>query len=404
MPKNPLLFPDKFVLDGTVSDSGIGALEIAVNSLNIASKSGAMRQANAIRVGGLNSIKNQNRGMPTLNSLLPTRSVGKFTVSPSEPSGTVGYFISGWGDVGAHDITPQRLTTERFTFAADTIVNLGAKIEPHLHYAVANPTYGYIFAGPSAANKTWRMTFQTESFALIGALLFPSRYNGASLKNQSRGYACAGAIGGTAYGDVDRFTFAGEVCVNIGSLLQTRSGVSGFGNKFNGYLGAGSANNVSTSPTNNLEKFAYASETKSAIAGLLTVARANMSTWIPGSALAAYLMSGIAYASFPTPGVSPVRYYYTNVIDKFTFTGETCAALGSTLTKGRHTYGAAGNATRCVIGGGITHTDAYSVQNTGTVESNEMAAITYASETSAPLGCVLAAGRCYLSGVDNSSF
>jgi len=107
MAKNPALFPDTFILDGTVSDSGLGALEIAVNNLNVASKSGAMRQANAIRVSGLNSIKNQNSGMPTLNSLLPTRSVGKFTVLPSEPTGTVGYFISGWGDT-SQDISNQR--------------------------------------------------------------------------------------------------------------------------------------------------------------------------------------------------------------------------------------------------------------------------------------------------------
>lgn len=403
MPKNPLLFPDKFILDGTVADSGIGALEVAVTSLNIASKAGSMRQANAIRVSGLNSIKNQNRGMPTLNSLLPTRSVGKFTVLPSEPTGTVGYFISGWGDT-SRDISAQRMTTERFTFATDTIVNLGGKIEPHLHYAIANPTSGYIFAGASAQNKTWRMTFQTETFALIGAVLFPGRYNGASLKNQSRGYACAGASGGSAYGDVDRFTFAGETCVAIGSLLQTRSGVSGFGNRFNGYLGAGSANNVATNPTNNLEKLTYSAETRTVISAILGTPRANMSTWIPGSNLAAYLMSGIAYGSFPTPGTSPVRYYYTNAIDKFTFTGETCAVLGTTLAKGRHTHGSVGNATRCVIGGGITHTDAYATQNTGTVESNEMTGMTYITETSVALGCVLAVGRCYLSGVDNASF
>lgn len=401
MPKNPLLFPDKFLLDGTASDSGIGALEIAVNNLNTASKATAMRQANAIRIGGLNAIKNQNSGMPTLNSLLPTRSVGKFTVTPSEPTGTVGYFVSGWGDT-SKDITPQRLTTERFTFATDTVVNLGYKIEPHLHFAISNTTYGYIFAGASADNKTWRMTLQTETFALIGAILFPLRYHGASLKNQSRGYACAGATS-SAFGNVDRFTFAGEVCVSIGNLLQARGAPSGFGNKFNGYISGGSANNVGTTPTSSIEKFAYASESKTAIAAVLGLARAAMPTWIPGSSLAAYLMSGQAYASYPTPGVSAARHYYSNIIDKFTFTGETCTILGSTLAKGRGTHGAVGNALRCVIGGGVTHTDAYSTQNTGTLESNEMSAITFTTETSAPLGCILSVGRCYLSALDNAS-
>lgn len=403
MPKNVLLFPDKFVLDGAASDSGIGALEIAVNNLNVASKSSAMRQANAIRVSGLNSIKNQNRGMPTLNSLLPTRSVGKFTVPPSEPTGTVGYFASGWGNT-SQDISNQRTRTDRFTFATDTITNLGSQISPHLHYGIANPTYGYIFAGASDTNKTWRLTFQTETYTLIGAVLFPNRYNGASLKNQSRGYVCCGSLGGTTYGEVDRFTFAGEVSVSIGSILQTRNSNSGFGNKFNGYIGAGYANGITTSPTSNLEKFSYASESRTAISAVLSIARAGMSTWIPGSTLASYLLTGQAYGSFPTAGVSPLRYYYHNVIDKFTFTGETCTALGSTLSKGSVAYGAAGNATRCVIAGGATHTDAYNTQNTTTVESNEVRGFTFSSETNSVLGCVLSVGRYYLAGVDNSSF
>ncbi len=402
MPKNPLLFPDKFLLDGTVSDSGIGALEIAVNNLNIASKSGAMRQANAIRVGGLNSIKNQNSGMPTLNSLLPTRTVGKFTVLPSEPTGTLGYFISGWGDT-SQNIFNQRTRTDRFTFATDTITSLGAKIEPHLHYAVANSSYGYVF-GTASAGKSWRLTFQTETYAEIGATLFPSRYYGASLKNVSRGYACAGSHGGSVYGNIDRFTFAGEVCVSIGSILQSRNANSGFGNKFNGYIAGGVANNTGTNQTSDIEKFSYASESKTAIAALLSVARSSMSTWIPGSTLATYLMTGSTYSSFPTPGVSPARYHYTNVIDKFTFTGETCTALGSVLSKGRQTFGAVGNATRCVIGGGQTYTDAYTSQNTGTIESNEMSSITFATETNTLLGCVLSVGRCYLSALDNASF
>src|SRR4028119_1833918 len=124
MPKNPLLFPENFVLDGTVSDTGIGALEVAVNNLSVASKAAAMRQANAIRIGGLGSIKNQNRGRAILNSLLPTRSVGKFTALPSEPTGTVGYFVGGNGDANLGPVVDQRTRTDRFTFSTDTIVSL----------------------------------------------------------------------------------------------------------------------------------------------------------------------------------------------------------------------------------------------------------------------------------------
>ena len=403
MPKNTLLFPPSFVFDTIGAESGIGGLQIAVNNLAVASKSGAMRQAHTLGVGGRNSIKNQNKGMPTLNSLLPTRSVGKYTVAPSIPNGTVGLFTTGWGDT-SHDITSQRLRTDRFTFATDTIVSLGARNPaPHLYYGIANSTNGYLLIIVDS-NQIWRLPFQTETLALLGGTLFPARYQGASLKNQSRGYACAGSNGGTVYGNVDRFTFAGEVCVSIGSLLQAKNANSGFGNKFNGYIAGGLNNGVSTLPTNNIDRFSYASESSVAISALLSVSRNSMATWIPGSTLATYMMSGSTYGSFPTPGVSPARTYSSNVIDKFTFTGETCAPLGSTLSKGSYTFGAVGNATRCVIGGGITHTDSYTIQSTYTVESNEMRGLTFVTETNAVLGCVLSVGRCYLAAVDNTSF
>lgn len=398
------MFPDEFILEGSDSDSGIGAIEIAVSNLNIAAKAGAMRQANAIRTAGQIAIKNQNRGMPTLNSFLPIRSVGRFTVPPSEPSGTLGYFISGWGDTTQGSIFNQRTRTDRFTFASDTITSLGARISPHLHYATANSTFGYIFGGASASNASWRMTYQTESFAQIGAALFPNRYYGASLKNQSRGYFCGGSSGGTSYGDVDRFTFAGEVCVSIGSLLESRNAPSGFGNRFNGYLAGGFANAVTANTTNTIERFSYASESRAATAASLSINRAAMSTWIPGSLLASYLMAGYCYGSFPNPGVSPARSFYTNVVDKFTFTGETCAALGSTLSKGIASFGAIGSPTRCTFGGGSAHTDAYTAQNTYNVESNELGNITFSTETNTLLASVLSQGRTYLSAVDNATF
>jgi hypothetical protein len=404
MPKNTLLFPPNFVFDSIGAESGISGLQIAVNNLAVASKSGAMRQAHALGVSGRNSIKNQNKGMPTLNSLLPTRSVGKYTVAPSALSGTVGLFTNGWGDTSAGSISTQRLQTDRFTFVTDTIVSLGARNPaPHLHYGIANSVNGYLLIIVDS-NQIWRLPFQTETLALLGGTLFPARYYGASLKNQSRGYACAGSNGGTVFGNVDRFTFVGEVCVSIASFLQTRNGCSGFGNRFNGYIAGGFANGVYTLPTNNTERFSYASESNVAISAFLSLSRAELTTWTPGSVLASYVMSGNAYGRFPDPNTSVVRLYYSNAIDKFTFTGETCAALGATLSKGSSNSGAVGNTTRCVIGGGQSHTDSITTQQTKTVQSNAMYAIEFATETSAVLGCVLSAGRLHLTGIDNSSF
>lgn len=402
MPKNPLLFPDKFVLDGTVSDSGIGALEIAVTNLSIASKFGAMRQANAIRIGGLGSIKNQNRGMPTLNSLLPTRSVGKFTTIPSEPTGTVGYFIGGFGEISSgQDITQHRRRLDRFTFATTTIANLGAQIDIHAHYTFGNSVYGYYCWAPDDLRFFGRFTFQTESTASIGSVLFPSRYRGASLKNQNRGYACSGisSFSGTYYGNIDRFSFAGESSVSIGTILDARSHCSGFGNKFNGYIAGGTTSN--TNFVNKIERLSYATEIRSLLSVVFSTPKGMLATWMPGSLSSTYLMSGNTYGSFTPATGAPVRFYMLNSTEKFTFTGETCGLLGTTIEKGFYHYGAVGNAARCVMAGGITHTDAYEVQNTTNTETNQMRGFTYATETHELLSCVLSIGRRTLAGLDN---
>ena len=362
-----------------------------------------MRQANAIRIGGLGSIKNQNRGMPTLNSLLPTRSVGKFTVAPSEAAGTVGYFIGGFGDnSNGRDISLQQTRLDRFTFATNTIVNLGSQTNIHAGFAFGNTTYGYYAWSPGNQKTFIRFTFQTESIASAGSVIFPARYQGASLKNQSRGYACGGvsSSNGTTYGNIDRFSFAGEICVSIATVLQAKLQSSGFGNRFNGYISGGIASVAATSVFNNIEKLSYATEANSLISAVFSSPRAMLGTWMPSSTLAAYMLSGYNYGAFPTAG-SPVRSHYINTVDKFTYAGETCAVMGITLPRAYRSYGAVGNNTRCIAGGGITYSDTYDSQNVLVRESSEMRAMTYATETYEVLSSVLSIGRNNAIGLDN---
>lgn len=403
MPKNPLIFPDEFILDGAVSDSGIGALEVAVNSLSIASKSGAMRQANAIRVAGLGSIKNQNRGMPILNSLLPTRSVGKFTVAPSEPSGTVGYFIGGWGDVASPNFPLFAVRTDRFTFATDTIVNLGSRLNIHAaSYAFGNAIAGYI----GWFTSSWKLTFQSETISPIGAMLFPGRYMGASLKNQSRGYALTGTAdgGSTVFGTVSRFSYAGESLVTIATVLQPRMRACAFGNRFNGYIAGGSTDATGATIHNNIERLSYASELGVIISTILPNKKTGLNGWCPGSGNASYFWGGMTSGSFPSPPTSPFRLYLINTIDRFSFAGETCSILASLLARGFCDGSVIGNAVRSVVGGGIVHLDGYTSQNVHTSEPSEIKALNYNTELHQILGCVLSLGRHLAVGLDNSTF
>ena len=396
MPKNTLLFPPNFVFDTIGAESGISGLQITVNNLAVASKSGAMRQAHALGVGGRNSIKNQNKGMPTLNSLLPTRSVGKYTVAPSTPTGTRGYILSGYlnpaGTTEYYDMIQRR---DRFTFASDTMANIGndAGLGIHIGFQVANPENGYF----AWFNNCWRFRFSTETTTLLGVFAFPSRYQGASLKTPSRGYFCDG---NNRLGSVDRFSFVGEVCVSIGSLLQGRNYLAGCGNKFNGYILGGDSNATRTS---NIERFSYASESKVDILAALSVKKDMLAPWIPGSTGAAYLMGGYAIGPFPTGG-SAERAYFSNTVEKFTFTGETNTLLGSNLSNGISGYGAVGNASRAVITGGQTHADSYATQATTTIQVSRVAALTFATEVYVVLSCALSKERFIPVSLDNSSF
>ncbi len=406
MPKNILLFPNNFILDSTATDSGIGVLEVAVNNLFVAAKASAMRQAHALGLNGRNAIKNQNRGLVTLNSLLSTRSVGKYTVPPSDPTGTVGYFLGGAGRQDLPTAIDAASRVERFSFATSIITSLGNIFNTNNAFGIANVSYGYIVKAFGSVFRWSRMTFQIETIAPLGLSLFPSRYYGASLKNQSRGYACGGSQSGTTYGDVDRFSFAGEVSTSIGALLQTRNASSGFGNRFNGYIAGGQNNGSNTANTANIERFAYASESKvNIVAALSSPGKSLLATWIPGSVNAAYLMGGQAYAQFPT-GADPARFYSSNAIDKFVFVGETMSLLGTTLPHGNIYYGAVGNPTRSVMAGGMTHTDAYTVQSLAirNIESTRVWDFTFLTEVNSILGVTLTQGRYALTGLDNSSF
>lgn len=396
MPKNRALFPDEFQLTGTLSDSGIGALEVAVNNLSSVSKSTAMRQANAIRVGGQTAIKNQNRGMPTLNSLLSIRSVGKYVVPRSEPTGTLGYFLGGHGDTSLPTITAAQRRVDRFTFSTNTIASLGNLLGQAYPFAIANTVSGY-----SVAANFNKFTFQSESMTPIGLALFPVRGGGSSLKNPNRGYFCSGSGGGTNYANVDRFSFVGEVCVAIATTVQIRGTGTGVGNRFNGYLIGGE---ISNSATSTIEKFQYATESKVDISAAISQLKGQFATWTPGNAFAAYPMGGRGHGRFPDPVNSAVRTFYSNTIDKFLFASETCAPLGTTLQYGTIALGSIGNPTRAVIAGGITHTDAYTTQTAGVLESTRIVDFTFTTEVNSILGAALSQGRYALAGFDNSSF
>ena len=399
MPKNTLLFPPSFVFDTVGAESGISGLQIAVNNLAVASKSGAMRQAHALGVGGRNSIKNQNKGMPTLNSLLPTRSVGKYTVAPAEPSGTVGYFLTGYLTIGG---LRADTTQDRFTFATNTLVNIGAFLYTSNCYSFANKTFGYF----ALISGFYRLTFQSELFATLGAILSPQRYVGASLRTSTRGYACGGMAGGggTIFPNVDRFSFAGEVCVSIATLIQARNFSNGFGNKFNGYIAGGYNNGVGTQNTTNVERFSYASETVAGISAVLSVGgKADFCTWSPSSLSSAYLFSGSSYGRFPDPVNSAFRSYANNKVEKLTYAGEVMSVLGTTLSNGLIGFGTIGNSLRTVIGGGRKPAEAYLLQTESSyAEINQITALSFATDTVEVLATTLSKARVALTGLDNS--
>ena len=399
MPKNTLLFPTNFVFDTAGTESGISGLQIAVNNLAAVSKSGAMRQAHALGTGGRNSIKNQNKGMPTLNSLLPTRSVGKYTTPPTEAVGTVGYLLGGYSLIPSLQGIQ---IIDRLNLATNTVASLGNFVFLRYCFTLANKSFGYF----GLLSDIYRLTFQSESFNRLGATLFPPRYVGASLRNPSRGYTCSGTnneAGGQAFTNVDRFSFAGEVCVAIATAVTARTHSIGFGNKFNGYLAGGIANGTGSIPLVTIERFSYANETSSGISTTLSGGgKYGGSGWVPGSTLASYLMGMNTYGRFPDTVNSAFRNYRTNTIDKFTYTGETVAVLGTQLAYGVANFTGVGNATRTFMAGGYKHGDAYTVQASNQqIETADITALTFSSETVATIGA-LSKSRYALSGVDNS--
>lgn len=175
---------------------------------------------------------------------------------------------------------------------------------------------GY-FLGGQFDTAIEKFAFPSDSRSVISATLSSSRPQGAGMANAGvAGYQGGGADGNFRSDTVDKFAFPADTRTTLGTgLSQIKRLLGAMANAgVAGYFGGGAVSAGSPPNTNQVEKFAFPSDTRSLLGTGLSLSRESL----PGfsdSGVAGYFLGGY-------DGNSP-----RDRVDKFAFPSDTRSTL-----------------------------------------------------------------------------
>lgn len=359
MPYNPKLFPPDF--DSNLQSEEL-TLEAAVLGLQVQALNTARRQAHTRRIGGQNSIANQNQRMKLVRPILmPLHQVGN--VPKATPfSGTVSYLGGGRG----HGGTTQAIF--ELLFSNDAVFQIGSKLSVARPYigTVGNASAGLFCGGNFLPVGTIdQFTYSKKILQRVGAQLSQSRAGPAGgIGNQSKGILAGGrAFGSTpAVRTGDRVNY-GVVpsVIGLGNLLSTNrfAAHNGTCNRTSGYVYGGVGEPWWNLPLFTIERINYtlATETVSPVGATLN--HMHMAHGAAGNLNKGYLAGG-------GNNVAGTTVVYTDTIAAFTYSGETYAPLAATLPEAKICADGTGSGMAAYFVGGDTATSNW--QGTKTID------------------------------------
>lgn len=295
-------------------------------------------------------------------SSLGTVTVGTYMPATPPHAGTLFGYTSG-GVFPTRPSAPPIFMAyvDKFPFAADVNATSVANIQTQrrrMHVA-SSEVAGYSMGGDALAPtgispfQGLGYYFQIEKFNFVtedastgvGSLQAPRINSGAGCASPTHGYAGAGSVYNNAQVQIERFPFASESETAVaGGLTYYRTGHMEAASMTHGYHMNGLIN--SNAPPNTtssiMEKYQFAADTQGAVIGESTLSR-----WL-GSGLSspthAYTAGGVS--NTPT-----VRY---TTIDKVSFAAEGNATLVGNLTSNNGSMTATTSATNGYVLGGAT--------------------------------------------------
>jgi len=149
------------------------------------------------------------------------------------------------------------------------------------------------------------------------------RGTAAGQSSATYGYTSGGFTPGIFYNTIDKFPFSFEgTATDVGDISVSRYYAAGQSSTTHGYISGGSSPGVNntTTQTNSIEKFPFASDTSASSVGVITPEKRAA---VAGQSSATH---GYTTAGFRTPSV------YYNTIDKFPFASDANASDVGDLT------------------------------------------------------------------------
>ena len=225
---------------------------------------------------------------------------------------------------GLSSPAPVAKQTSKMPFATETfsaVPSSGDLAAAFLYYGtgMGTLTNGYISTGysspPGASSQTNRLTYSSDTMARIpGADVPKSLYLSTSSSGTDVGLIYGGTPSGTGVSDVSKLTFSSESVATTPALMTavTVRDAKATGNSSNGYMGGGGT----PSAVSTIDKFVYATDTRSTIAATL------------GAASTQRVAIGSKDYNLPPQPVFPAQQFFTGEKDGPN-TGYNCAGYDS---------------------------------------------------------------------------
>ena len=383
MSSNLLLYPP----DYSFGASGSGAVQTrvstvssAVEELQIQARNTALKKSHTRRIGGQNSIDNQNRAARAINMVLPLDQVGPSSILDSA-LGTAAYFCGGKGGYDPSHPLIQSIT--RLIFSGESLVPTGMQLTASRCYmgTVGESSAGRmasgLLAGWVVSDIIDRLTYREERLSRLSATLASPAQGSAGLSTKVYGYLIGG-LNIQVLRTTNRFTFSTDTTAFMGSSLPSIARFAphnGGGNRYSGYLFGG----VTKGPSDpaaylfvtSIDKLTYATETFSLISASLSASQVSHA--LVGNDVKSYIAGGASERT--------IQNQFINLIEAFTFGGEVVSPLGVTLSQGKECADGASSSLAGYIGGGLT--------DAAFIGSITIERLTFSSETISVMGVKL---------------
>jgi hypothetical protein len=323
---NSKFYPSGYPSDRLPSadDSTISSLDTAIELVNVQAIDTALQQSHTRRIGGANSIQNQNSVLEAINRFMPNSHVGPIQVVRPSFNGTTAFLAGGRGYGGAVNLSLG------FSFDSETSYPIDLRLSELRFYmgTLNSPSSGVFAGGYGLASGVSKfidiIKFALPSISRSGAMLSNALFTACGVGDSTNGFLLGGSFNsGVTTRSIDKFNHQSGTCIPSGSQLSTgrSSPHNGLSSRTEGVIlgGSGSIFGTFNSAMTSIEIIDFATEA-------MAIAGANLT--YPHITHAAFGDKSVGYVC---GGMASATNVVSNLITKYIHSTRTTAPLSVRL-------------------------------------------------------------------------